>query len=65
MTLIVADNLYGLDFDNIDIIEPIYDKDDVIKDIKVVTKSQNSLILSIEQYKVLLVEYKVINIKNC
>jgi hypothetical protein len=57
MNIIIIDTVYAVDVDNIDIIELIHDKDGDIKLVKIVTKSNNFIILTLEQYRKFLSEY--------
>jgi hypothetical protein len=50
MSIIFADDFTAVDFDNIDIIEPVKDLEDNIVGVGIRTKSCNTLRLSFEQY---------------
>jgi len=57
MSIIIIDTVNGVEVDNIDTIEPVHDKDGDIKLVKIVTKSNNFIILTLEQYREFLNEY--------
>ena len=54
MSLFMIDDFTGIDWDNIDIIEPIKDENDNIEAVTIWSKSGKDLRLTLEQYNQLL-----------
>lgn len=54
MSVVIVKAVFGIDCDNIDIIEPILNKDEAIEFVKITTKSNNSIKLTLEQYRELI-----------
>ena len=57
MSIIIIDTVYAVDVDNIDIIEPIHNKDGAIEYVKITTKNNNCIKLNLGQYRELLNDY--------
>lgn len=64
MKVIIIDTVYAVDMDNIDIIEPIHNKDGAIEFVKITTKNNNCMKLTLEQYRELLNEYNKV-LRDC
>lgn len=64
MSIIIIDTVYAVDVDNIDIIEPIHNKDGAIEFVKITTKNNNCIKLTLEQYRELLNEYNKV-LRDC
>ena len=56
MSVVIVKAVFGIDCDNIDIIEPILNKDEAIEFVKITTKSNNSIKLTLEQYRELIAD---------
>lgn len=64
MSIIIIDTVYAVDVDNIDIVEPIHNKDGAIEFVKITTKNNNCIKLNLEQYRELLNYYNKV-LKEC
>lgn len=64
MSIIIIDTVYAVDVDNIDIIEPILNKDGAIEFVKITTKNNNCIKLNLGQYRELLNDYNKV-LKEC
>jgi hypothetical protein len=64
MNIIIIDTVYAVDVDNIDIIEPINNKDGGIEFLKITTKNNNCIKLNLGQYRELLNDYNKV-LKEC